>query len=76
MAAAVTALHVARGREMRAIVEHDVARRGLSAAAAIESLAGYLGISVAAVELGIALAGEDLEALHRALEAGSDEVAS
>lgn len=54
---AITPLHVQRGREMRAVVRHDIAG-GMSAEGAIESLAAYLGIDVEAVRLAIAIANE------------------
>ena len=54
----ITPLHVERGRQMRAVVQHDVAHRGLSADAAIESLAQFLGVEVDTVRLAIAIANE------------------
>lgn len=58
MSSLITPLHVERGRQMRAIVEHDVAVRGLSAEAAIESLAGYLGVELEVVQLAVAIAND------------------
>ena len=52
----ITALHIERGRQMRAIVRHDIAARGLSFEASVGSLADYLGINRESVRLGIALA--------------------
>jgi hypothetical protein len=54
----ITPLHVERGTQMRSIVQSDIANRGLSFEAAIESLAEYLGIDVESVKLGIAIANE------------------
>lgn len=65
----VTPLHVERGREMRAVVEHDVATRGLSFEAAVESLAGFLSIEVESVKLAIAIANDaDRPAADRLVE--------
>jgi hypothetical protein len=54
----ITAAHVARGREMRQIVEADVTRRGLTVDQATEELASYLGIDRESVELAIAIAND------------------
>lgn len=54
----ITPVHIERGKMMRSIVQDDVARRGLSTEASIESLASFLGISIEAVQLGIALAND------------------
>lgn len=52
----ITSLHAERGRQMRQLVQHDIATRGLSFEAAVESLAEYLGIEAESVKLGIAIA--------------------
>lgn len=54
----ITDLHVERGAQMRQIVANDIASRGLSFEASVESLAAYLGIDVESVRLGIAIANE------------------
>lgn len=54
----ITPLHVERGRQMRAIVQHDIVNRGLSFDAAVESLATFLGIHIDAVKLAIAIAND------------------
>lgn len=54
----ITQLHVERGSQMRAIVANDIATRGLSFEAAVESLSTYLGIDAESVKLGIAIANE------------------
>ena len=43
---------------MRSIVETDIVRRGLSFESAVAELAEFLGIEVASVMLGIAIANE------------------
>jgi hypothetical protein len=54
----VTPLHVERGRQMRTLVQDDVAKRGLSFESAVHELATYLGIKVESVKLAIALAND------------------
>jgi hypothetical protein len=54
----ITPLHIERGRQMRSVVQHDIAHRGLSAESAVESLASYLGVEVETVRLAIAIANE------------------
>ena len=54
----ISDLHVERGSQMRVIVQSDIANRGLSFEAAVESLAEYLGIETESVKLGIAIANE------------------
>lgn len=54
----ITDLHVERGVQMRTIVRNDIARKGLSFEAAVESLADFLCIDVQSVKLGIAIANE------------------
>ena len=54
----ITPLHVERGRQMRQVVQHDIAKRGLSFEAAVESLADFLGVDVEAVRLAIAIAND------------------
>jgi len=54
----ITALHIERGSQMRQIVASDIATKGLSFEAAVESLAGFLGIDVESVKLGLAIANE------------------
>lgn len=58
MSSLITPLHAERGRQMRAIAEHDVAVRGMSTESAIESLAGFLGVDLEVVQLGIAIAND------------------
>ncbi len=43
---------------MRMIVQSDIAKRGLSFEAAVESLADFLGIDAESVKLGIAIAND------------------
>lgn len=52
----ITPKHVERGRQIRSVLEHDVAKRGLSMDAAVESLAAYLGIDKDSVLLAVAIA--------------------
>lgn len=52
----ITPLHVERGRQMRQVVQHDIAHRGLSFEGAVESLATYLGVEGETVKLAIAIA--------------------
>ena len=52
----ITPLHVERGRQMRSIVQHDIANRGMSFESAVESLAQFLGVDVETVRLAIAIA--------------------
>ena len=54
----ITDLHVFRGTQMREVVQHDIAARGLSFEAAVESLAACIGVDVETVKLGIAIANE------------------
>lgn len=54
----ITPLHVERGRQMRAVLEHDVTVRGLSADQAVTSLAAYLGIDAESVRLAVAIAND------------------
>lgn len=54
----VTPLHVERGRQMLQVVRHDIIARGLSAEAAMDSLASFLGIDLESVRLAIAIANE------------------
>ena len=54
----ITDLHVERGEQMRHVVAYDITQRGLSFEAAVESLAGFLGIDAESVRLGIAIANE------------------
>lgn len=54
----ITPLHVERGRQMRSVVLHDVAHRGLSFEGAVESLAGFLGVDVETVRLAVAIAND------------------
>jgi hypothetical protein len=56
MAANITSLHIERGRQMRTLVRDDIANRGLSFEASVDSLASYLGIDAESVKLGIAIA--------------------
>lgn len=76
MTTLITPLHVERGRQMRACVQHDVANRGLSLEGAIESLASYLGVDVKTVVLGIAIAGADEDGTLSAIELGQRAVAA
>jgi hypothetical protein len=52
----ITPLHVERGRQMRSVLEHDVAVRGMTAWEATTSLAEYLGVEVETVRLAVAIA--------------------
>jgi hypothetical protein len=54
----ITELHVERGRQMRAVVQHDIAHRGMSAEGAVETLAQYLGVERETVLLAIAIAND------------------
>lgn len=54
----ITPLHVERGREMRAIVRHDIAVRGMSFDGAVDALAEFLGIDREAVMLAVAIAND------------------
>lgn len=71
----ITPLHVERGRQMRTLVQHDMTHRGLSLEASVESLAAYLGISVEAVALGIAIANGSEDGTLSAIELGLGGVA-
>lgn len=57
MSSSVTPLHVERGRQMRAILEHDVAG-GMSVDGALEAFAAFLGVEREVVELAVAIANE------------------
>jgi hypothetical protein len=52
----ITSLHVDRGRQMRTIVQADIACYGYSFEQAVGTLAEYLGVQVESVKLGIAVA--------------------
>lgn len=52
----ITPLHIERGRQMRAVVEHDIAVKGNTFEQAVESLATFLEIEVESVMLAIAIA--------------------
>ena len=54
----ITDLHVQRGEQMRMIVQSDIATRGLSFDASVESLANYLGVEKRTITLAIAIANE------------------
>lgn len=51
----ITALHIERGRQMKAIVSDDI-RRGVGFETALSNLATYLEIEPAAVRLALAVA--------------------
>ncbi len=54
----ITPLHVERGRQMRQVVQNDVANRSLTFEQSVDSLAQYLGIERESIMLGIAIAND------------------
>ena len=54
----ITELHIQRGRQMRQLVQFDIARHGWTFEGAVENLAAFLGVDVESVRLGIAIANE------------------